>query len=109
MHSLKRDKYPQRMLIDFSKSCIEIGDVKTANSTLNQLIKIKYEVADAYFLKGNLMVLLKQFSHAVENYFSALEYSPDWPEALSNLYNSKTFLCDWRERKKEIETLRKVS
>ena len=84
-----------------------IGDLKTANSTLNRLIKIKYDVAEAYFLKGNLMVLLKQFSHAVENYFSALEYSPDWPEALSNLYNSKTFLCDWGERKKEIETLRR--
>ena len=103
----KEINIPKECLLDFSKSCIEIGDLKTANSTLNRLIKIKYDVAEAHFLKGNLMVLLKQFSHAVENYFSALEYSPDWPEALSNLYNSKTFLCDWGERKKEIETLRR--
>ena len=98
-------KIPIEHLLDFSKACIESGDIKSAIISLNKLISKRHEVAEAYFLKGNVMVLLKEFSRAVECYRKALDYREDWPEALSNLYNSKTFLCDWSERKKEIKQL----
>ena len=52
MHSFKRDKYPKESLLDFSKSCIEIGDLKTANSTLNRLIKIKDECCRSLLPEG---------------------------------------------------------
>jgi predicted O-linked N-acetylglucosamine transferase (SPINDLY family)/glycosyltransferase involved in cell wall biosynthesis len=96
---------PPEHLLDFSKACIESGDIKSAIISLNKLISKRHDVAEAYFLKGNIMVLLKEFSKAVECYMKALDYREDWPEALSNLYNSKTFLCDWSERKKELENL----
>lgn len=96
---------PPKHLLDFSKACIESGDIKFAIISLNKLISKRHDVAEAYFLKGNIMVLLKEFSKAVECYMKALDYREDWPEALSNLYNSKTFLCDWSERKKELENL----
>ena len=93
---------PTEHLLDYSKACIESGDIKSAIISLNKLISKRHDVAEAYFLKGNIMVLLKEFSRAVECYRKALDYREDWPEALSNLYNSKTFLCDWSGKKKRI-------
>ena len=101
----KEIQVPVEYLLDFSKACIESGDIKSAIIALNKLISKRHDVAEAYFLKGNVMVLLKEFPKAVECYRKALDYREDWPEALSNLYNSKTFLCDWSDREKEIKHL----
>ena len=41
-------------------------------------------------------------------YSEALDFKPDWPEAQSNLANSKTFLCDWSARGQELENLQEM-
>ena len=76
--------------------------LKTANSTLNRLIKIKYDVAELYFLKGKFNGASQAiFARPRELLFGFRTAAPIGQEALSNLYNSKTFLCDWGEKEKK--------
>lgn len=99
---------PRSILFAFARSCIELGDMRRGLSTLDELIKDGYRLPETLLLKGNLMVLLKQFKQAVACYSEALDFKPDWPEAQSNLANSKTFLCDWSERGQELENLQEM-
>lgn len=89
-------------LLKFGRVCIEIGDLSKAVWCLEKLIGHEEKLPEAYFLLGNALVLQKRFNDAVKAYSAAIEFRNDWPEAISNLINSKTFLCDWKERDEEI-------
>ena len=80
---------PIASYIDFARACLEVGDLETSLKVLNKLLKKRYDEEQAFFLKGNVMVLLKQFERAIKCYAAALNLRPDWPEASSNLFNSK--------------------
>ena len=92
-------------LLKFGRVCIEIGDLSKAVWCLEKLIGQEEKLPEAYFLLGNALVLQKRFNDAVKAYSAAIEFRNDWPEAISNLINSKTFLCDWKKRDEEIKKL----
>ena len=65
--------------------------------------------ANALMLRGNIAVAGKQFAKAIADYEKVLEIMPNSLEALSNLSNSKSFLCDWADRETEVNQLNTVS
>ena len=89
-------------LLKFGRVCLEIGDLSKAVWCFEQLIKREEKLPETHFLLGNAMVFQKRFNDAVKAYRTAIEFRNDWPEAISNLINSKTFLCDWKERNEDI-------
>jgi predicted O-linked N-acetylglucosamine transferase (SPINDLY family)/GT2 family glycosyltransferase/ubiquinone/menaquinone biosynthesis C-methylase UbiE len=104
----KWEKYPKSLLLKVGQLYMDYGEISRAIECFDKLIENGSLIEEALFLKGNAMVTMKQFKSAVSLYSDALKYRPDWPEAYSNLVNSKAFLCDWQERTNEIEKLQEL-
>ena len=66
-----------------------------------KLIENEEKLPEAYFLLGNAMVFQKRFKDAVKAYRSAINFRNDWPEAISNLFNSRPSVNGQKELKRK--------
>ena len=92
-----------------AQACYEVGDLKKCQYFVEKLLAGNPANENALMLRGNLAVAFKQFHKAIINYKQVLQVIPDSLEALSNLANSKSFICDWTDREREIEKLGSAS
>ena len=92
-----------------AQACYEVGDLTQCQYFVEKLLAGNPANENALMLRGNLAVACKQFHKAIINYKHVLQVIPDSLEALSNLANSKSFICNWTDREREIEKLGSAS
>jgi predicted O-linked N-acetylglucosamine transferase (SPINDLY family) len=61
------------------------GDARRALTSVGRAIELLPGLADAWFLRGNLLQQSQRFEDAADSYERAITLQPQFPEALSNL------------------------
>ena len=92
-------------LLHCAQACYKLGDFKRCTFFVEKVLSDNPFNTNALMLRGNLAVALKQFSLAIGDYEKVLELKPDSSEVLSNLSNSKSFICEWSGRELEVKSL----
>jgi predicted O-linked N-acetylglucosamine transferase (SPINDLY family)/GT2 family glycosyltransferase/ubiquinone/menaquinone biosynthesis C-methylase UbiE len=92
-------------LLHCAKASYGVGDFKRCTFFVEKVLSENSFNTNALMLRGNQAVASKQFSRAIKDYEKVLDFKPDSWEALSNLSNSKSFICDWNGRDLEVKSL----
>ena len=87
------------------KALYALGRLKESEAWFKRCIQLNPYSWEAFHYLGNISVAKKEFTEAVSNYKKCLDIEPSNSETLSNLANSRAFLCDWKNRDLEIKKL----
>jgi len=78
-----------------------------AIASYDRAIYLKPDYAEAFSNRGNALQQLKRFDEAMASYDRALEIKPDYGYALGGAADCALKVCDWTERAKRADQLRK--
>ena len=85
----------------------ERNNFKDALACFNQALAINANYSSALNNKGNLLRELKNYEESFSCYYKAYQIDPNINYLLGNIIQAKSFICDWKNLKKETKFLEK--
>tara|TARA_B100001057_G_scaffold78396_1_gene73526 strand:+ start:98 stop:2143 length:2046 start_codon:yes stop_codon:yes gene_type:complete len=82
--------------LNLSNALLKLGEFEQALKYCNDVIKLDKMNIQANLIKGDINLILKNFSRAIQNYEKIIEIKPSHNLVLGKLLYAKMFVHDWK-------------